>query len=341
MPVFPKPGFSFDYNLATERRAFDEFFAGRGIPAKRGSELDLATWNIANLGAQKRRPKDLALIAHILARFDVIAVQEVRAQLAHFREVMRRLGNRFRCVFTDVAGNEERLAVVYRPARVRPGPLVAELDYNPNGVVRNGTYIIEPKKQRLRLGGRSIETFFENFNRNPMLTTWEVVGSQRRFLIANVHIYYGSSNSAKFNNRIAEVYFLADWAKACQRRSNAAKVYEPNVVLIGDMNVPTMASDDRVYRALTRRGFVRTRYSSEAGTTIQEFTSYDQIVFANENLPLTPINGQSAVVVDFDNFVFRRLWQQVEAGERTLSQFKAWTKFAISDHRPVFVRMRV
>jgi hypothetical protein len=53
------------------------------------------------------------------------------------------------------------------------------------------------------------------------------------------------------------------------------------------------------------------------------------------------INGRPAVVVDFDNFVFPALWQEKEDGLRTLAEFKAWTKVAVSDHRPLFVRLKV
>ena len=134
--------------------------------------------------------------------------------------------------------------------------------------------------------------------------------------------------------------FPGDWAKELQRTKNRAKVYEPNVILLGDMNVPTISSVDPVYGALSRRGFVRTRYSSEVGTTIQDFTKYDQVVFANDNILVTEIGGQTAVLVDYDNFMFRDMWDQVEAGERTLTQFKAWAKCSISDHRPVFVQIQ-
>jgi exonuclease III len=341
MPVFGKPRFRYDYDVDTELAHVDEFFLT--LPDKRANEIDLATWNIANLGPQKRRPRDLELIAHILSKWDIIAVQEVRAQLGHFESIMEHLDG-YAAVFTDVAGNEERLAVVYREDVVAPGPLTAELDYNPNGSIKNGQYIVPRKRQSFRLSGRTIETFFQNFNRNPFLTTWEINGSNTSFMLANVHAYFGATekkNAAKFKNRIAEIYFMADWAKEMQRASNRAKVYERNVIMLGDMNVPTMASDDPVYRALKRRGFRRTQYSSEAGTTIQEFTAYDQIVFANENIRITEIDGFLATVFDFDNFVFKDLWEDVEAGRRTLTQFKAWTKFAVSDHRPVFVRMRV
>ena len=122
---------------------------------------------------------------------------------------------------------------------------------------------------------------------------------------------------------------------------NTKKVYEPNIILIGDMNIPKMKSTDTVYRALKRRGLIPTLYSSSAGSTIQEFNSYDQIVFTNEDLNIVEINHQKAVVVDYDNFVFHDLWEEVKNGHRTLEQFKAWTKFAISDHRPLFVRLQV
>ena len=57
MPPFGKPRFRYDYNLADEKRHVDEFFKDpdRGIPKKKKNELDLASWNIANLGNQKRR----------------------------------------------------------------------------------------------------------------------------------------------------------------------------------------------------------------------------------------------------------------------------------------------
>jgi len=342
---FNKPKFRYDYKLRDEKINFDSFFIDRNIPEKGINEIDIATWNIANLGVQKRRDKDLKLIAHILSKFDIIAVQEVRSDLTAFRKVMSyidRLG--FKTLFTDVAGGGERMAVIYNSNVIEQNSLIGELDYNPNGKIKDGEYVVSPKKQKFKLNGTSIETFFDNFNRNPFLTTWKVKNSKLSFLLANVHIYYGSTEDddpAKFNNRIAEVFFLADWAKEMQREKNKTKVFEQNIILIGDMNIPKMSSDDKVYKALKRRGFVRTKYSTKAGTTIKDFMTYDQIIFANERVKQVDINDYSAVVVDFDNFMFKDLWSQVESKKRTLVQFKAWTKFSISDHRPVFVRVKI
>ncbi len=340
---FPMP-FDLQYSVAEERANFDRFFVERGIPAKAADEIDLASWNIANLGLQPRRSAELELVAHVLSRFDIIAVQEVNMNLAHFNEVMGILGPQgFDMTLTDTAGSSERLAVVYRTDRLRPRQLFGELDYNPNGKIKNGMYVIEPRKQSFTYRGTKREMLFYNFNRNPQLSTWEVIGTDTSFLLANVHIYFGddSESSARYNNRVAEVYFLADWARKQQKLTGTDDLYENNILLIGDMNVPKMRSDDPVYRALKRRGMQPSRYSTQAGTTIQEFKTFDQIVFTNAALDTVPINGRPAVVVDFDNFMFRELWAETKTGTRTLTDFKAWTKFAVSDHRPLFVRLKV
>jgi hypothetical protein len=104
------------------------------------------------------------------------------------------------------------------------------------------------------------------------------------------------------------------------------------------MNIPTKAKDDPVWHALRRRGLKPTKYSTAAGTTIQEFTAYDQIVFSGGGPKVVKINNQASTVVDFDNFLFRKLWDDQSV---FVEEFKAFTRFAISDHRPLFVRLKV
>ncbi len=343
MPVFPKPKFEFNYNLNDEKDNFDVYFTHHEIPAKAANEIDLATWNIANLGPQKRRDKDLKLIAHILSKFDIIAVQEVNTNLGHFNKVMQELGDKFDFRLTDSAGNSERLAVVYKKKVLAPRNLFGELDYNPNGKIVDGKYVVLPKKQKFKHKGKKYEVLFYNFNRNPFLSTWQVLGSSVSFLLANVHIYFGDdkADSAKFKNRVAEVFFLADWARHQQTAKKRENLYEQNVILIGDMNIPKMESDNPVYRALKRRGMEPSAFSTGAGTTIKEFTHYDQVVFTNKKLKVTLINKKPATVVDFDNFIFQDLWNRFDGDSKQLAKFKAWTKFAVSDHRPLFVRLKV
>ncbi|MFC1572627.1 endonuclease/exonuclease/phosphatase family protein [Candidatus Eisenbacteria bacterium] len=350
---FGKPKFAYDYDLTTEKKAFNKFFTdpNRGIPKKKKNEFDLASWNIANLGAQKRRPKDLKLIAHMLSKFDLIAVQEVNEQLDHLSKILGHLKTRgYAAVFTDPAGNDERLAVVYRKSKVRPRQLIGELDHNPNGTVKDGQYILRAKSIKVSAGGKKRNFKFYNFNRNPQLTSWEVVGRKYTFVLANVHIYWGKPDPstttsdakkkkrAMFNQRIGEVFYLANWASETTTKPKKRKLaYDPNIILLGDMNIPTIGTPDLVYKALCRKGMRPTKYSTEMGTTIGEFTKYDQVVFTQVT-DVTPINAHTTTVVDFDNYLFKKLWDDAS---KTDVQFKAWTRFAVSDHRPLFVRLKV
>ena len=49
------------------------------IPDRTDDNLLVATWNLTNFGLHKRRPKHLALMAEIIAPFDVVAVQGDRS----------------------------------------------------------------------------------------------------------------------------------------------------------------------------------------------------------------------------------------------------------------------
>ena len=66
MIALPKPRTSWDYELEDELAALRAHREEREIPAKATSRLLMATWNIANLGVQKRREQDLRLIAEML-----------------------------------------------------------------------------------------------------------------------------------------------------------------------------------------------------------------------------------------------------------------------------------
>src|SRR5262245_54419140 len=75
MPSFPKPSFTFDYDADAERAALRHWRdnePGRAIPAKDADRLLLATWNIANLGAQDRGPNDYALLSEVISWFDLV-----------------------------------------------------------------------------------------------------------------------------------------------------------------------------------------------------------------------------------------------------------------------------
>lgn len=97
------------------------------MPKSRPGILLLASWNIANLGLQGRTADARKLIAHILRRFDLIAIQEVKDDFQDFTDVLSHMGGSFDSIMTETAGNMGRLAFVYRKRKVSPANLFGEM----------------------------------------------------------------------------------------------------------------------------------------------------------------------------------------------------------------------
>src|SRR6266536_119337 len=98
MPPFPPPKFAYDYDVQAELaalRSYRDTAPGRQIPEKAADRLLLATWNIANLGVQRRLESDYQLIAEIVSWFDLVAVQEVNDNLAGIFAIKASLPERY------------------------------------------------------------------------------------------------------------------------------------------------------------------------------------------------------------------------------------------------------
>src|SRR5918998_3985417 len=137
MPPFPKPAFSYEYRLSSQidaLRRYRDTKPGRAIPDKRAERLLVATWNVANLGVQERREKDHLLIAEIVSWFDLVALQEVNNDLSGLRAIHRHLPRSFRLLFSDAAGNEERMAFIYDSDKVTLLEEVGEVAIPPSDI---------------------------------------------------------------------------------------------------------------------------------------------------------------------------------------------------------------
>lgn len=115
MPAFPKPGFQYSFNLEKEIENLTLYKKkpSRLIPKKSNSQLLIATWNIDNLGLQKRAPEHYKLLANIISWFDFVAVQEVNDNLEGIYLLKNNLSSSYSIIFSDKAGNRERLCYVY------------------------------------------------------------------------------------------------------------------------------------------------------------------------------------------------------------------------------------
>ena len=328
MPVFPKPRTSYDYRLEAQLKALRGYpkrpgKKDRAIPPRTRNRLLLASWNIANLGLQERREKDYALIAEIVGWFDVVAIQETNDNLSGLRGIMAQLPKRYRAIFSDPGGNRERYAVVFDTERVS---LLDEVGR-----------ITVPPKDLASVKLPDVKRKFEGFDRNPYLISLRA--GKLEFVIANVHLYFGKEDDASIERRCLEAYAIARWADSRRRDKNA---YTPNVLALGDFNLPVRDDTDPIYRALTRKGLHLPDHSTKVGGTdpvhgsnLNDDAQYDQMaVFPGQMEDAIEQSG----VFDFDGALFRTLWGPAKKEETT---FRSYVKYYLSDHRPLWTSLRI
>ena len=317
MPPFPKPRTNYTYDPARERRAlrtYRDTKPGRRIPAKARDRLLLATWNIANLGVQNRTDADYDLIAEMIGWFDLIAVQEVNDNLRGIVAIHDRLPSRYRLLFSDASGNLERQAFLYDSRKV--------------GLLDEVGRLAIPPSQLARITLPGARSRFPGFDRGPYLAAFQA--GKFRLQLVNVHLYFGSEDPRQLARRTLETFAVAWWAA---RHFRDPRSYVPETIPLGDFNLPKIDRRDPIYRALTSRGLEVPAHTSQVGSAIASDNHYDQIAF----VPGPTRNRFTGAmnVFDFDGALFRDLWRT-----RTRQQALAYTRYHMSDHRPLWAQFR-
>ncbi len=320
MPSFPKPGFTFNYNLNTERTALRNWRdtqPGRAIPAKAPNRLLLATWNIANLGAQGRRSKDYALLAEVLSWFDLVAVQEVKNDRNGLDQLVAALPASWRTLYSDAAGNDERMTFLYDSEKVKTRELLGEIAVAPSDL------------KNVKLPETTVARF-EGFDRNPYIASFQIGNTV--LCLVNVHLYYGDDTAtAALERRALEAYAVARW---CERESKSEYALTPVIAALGDFNLPKAAPADPIFRALTKTGLQLPEHSTQVGSNLEGDQHYDQVAFFPTGAG-AKFTGQAGVF-DFDGAVFAGLW-----ATRTKAQFRSYVRYYLSDHRPFWAQFEV
>jgi endonuclease/exonuclease/phosphatase family metal-dependent hydrolase len=320
MPGFPKPSFSYSYQVASQInaiRSYRDNEPGRAIPPRQPNRVLIATWNIANLGVHERRSKDHQLIAEVLSWFDLVAVQEVNNNLSGLQGLRAHLPTSYVVLFSDEAGNNERLTYLYDTAKLT---LLEE----------TGEIAVPPRwRHVIRVPGSTQK--FNGFDRNPYLASFRVKGTEFVFVIVNVHLYFGSDSKASHNRRFMESLATARWADLRRRNDDA---YTTNMMVMGDFNLEKTDWTDPVWRMLGERGLYLVPHSTYVGgSNIKDNRPYDQMAFfpgaVNDAV-------EASGVFDFDRAVFSSLYQS-----RPEADFLAYVKYYISDHRPLWTSFNV
>ena len=300
----------------------------RQIPAKTATEtLLLATWNIREFG-DNRRIESLHYIAEIVSRFDLIAVQEVAADLSGLQKLVMLLGPNWDYIVTDstegTAGGSERMAFIFDRCKVFFRKMAGEL-------VLPDSKLIDQKLQ---------------FARTPFTVAFQA--GWFRFILATVHIYYGTSSKDN-PRRIAEISSVAEFFK------KRAKKEEENYILLGDFNI--FNQGDATMKALEKQGFYIPDAIKKHPTDLGKKKFYDQIAF---NLKIDtkmtvfsetkqhsgafdytetiyPPRDLSVYQGDFDEkFIIGKTEKQIEN-----YYLNTWRTYQISDHLPLWIELQV
>lgn len=294
------------------------------IPFKKvDKNLLIASWNIRAFGdltrkwesEEKDSPKRdlhaIRSIAEIIKRFDVIAVQEVKANIRAVRDTLKYLGSDWSLILTDVtkgsAGNGERMAYIFDTRRVQLSGLACEL--------------VVPKEWSSHIGENALD---EQFVRTPYAVSFK--SGKQTFILVTLHIKYGK-NSA---DRIKELKGIAKWLSDWASDMNA---YHQNLITLGDFNINQRG--DLLDKTFLSEGlYVPPELQNEAVTrSIFNTTKYyDQIAWFNnsKNIPNLSLN-----FIQGGNFDF----VPTALANRNLT--KRSLSYVLSDHYPLWAEFEL
>jgi endonuclease/exonuclease/phosphatase family metal-dependent hydrolase len=316
MPVFAKPKFPFEYDVKAESSRLRQHKRTRAIPRRAKGKLLAATWNLANLGAQDRRDQDRELIAEVISWFDIVAIQECRENFGDLFDIHDKLPKSYRVIMSDASGNNERMAFLYRSNVLKPLEEIGEIAFPPS------------RYSSIKLPG--ITQQFNGFDRTPYLASFSAGNTSIMFV--NVHLYYGDEKPESIARRSLETFAVAKWSDL---RNKSIYSFTRELVAMGDFNMPKSEPGDPIYQALTRLGLQLPEHSTQIASSISSDANYDQIAFLPKTTQdlFTGLKG----VFDYDTVIFPDLWQ----GGQNDKNFKAYLRYYISDHRPMWVQLSV
>jgi endonuclease/exonuclease/phosphatase family metal-dependent hydrolase len=309
---------------------------GEEVPDRTLKEtLLLATWNIKDFDRPNYGPRQqeaIHYIAEIIARFDLVAVQEVYQDLGGLERLMDALGGYWDYIVTDTTagdrGNDERMAFLYDTRKVRFGGLAGEV-------------VLPPQEEE---GGMRPVT---QFWRTPFSVGFK--SGWTDFILTTVHILWGSSRSDP-DERVREIREVAQFMR---RRAEDETSWSQNTILLGDFNI--FGTDDETFQQLVEAGFEVPDPLLEFRSNASKTRHYDQIAFYPRPGSLD-FTGRAGVF-DFFDVVYREedealyvdamgeAYTTTSRGEprQTPSRYYQtyWRTQQMSDHLPMWVELKI
>ncbi|MEM8591080.1 MAG: hypothetical protein AAGF13_00995 [Pseudomonadota bacterium] len=272
--VFPQMSEAEQLRTITGLRALKRQLTAQVNRRKTEENLLIASWNVQGFGSgQGRSGEALYYIAEVLNAFDLIAIQELRTELADLDRVMRILGPNWRYMLNDAtlgdAGNDERSAYIYNTDRVRLSGMSGEVSPWPDFLEDWPGKVSALKRPAYMTG---------------FVTAW------KEFCLVNLHLHPGKDREYRPDGR--EHFVDADYRRGeiellvAMINEMKGGLWSPNLVLVGDMNF-AKEQDDATIDYLTSHGFVEcaglhgktTNFTARASSA----EAYDRLFFSDED----------------------------------------------------------
>ncbi len=273
------------------------------VPASKLDEtLIIASWNIREFGKKRRPKKALHLVAEILGQFDLIAVVELRENLADLAEVRGYLGPYWDIVYSDsvddAGGNWERLGFIYDTRAVQF-----------NGFAGN----VHPTRKK---NGNEY-LYDKSFWRPPYMASF--CSGNFDFIAVSAHVRWGVGGA----DRKAELARFAEWIEKKTARKDVA---DKDVIVFGDFNTEGQDMVDE----LLKFGLKIPEPLIGARTNVKETQHYDHILYLHKNTDYRSFTN-TGVVLQAWNKIGKKLFPGETDDAIT---------YLLSDHYPIWMMLK-
>ena len=230
-----------------------------GLPTRRNKPVLLGSFNALKLSKRSNSAKQWDFLTKVCSSFDLLAVQEVMDDVSGIRRLHESLGSGFQLLLSDATGAfpngrglRERLAYLYRPARIELKELVSDITYDRSVVAQRlkndidlwakffadfaneNELRVQQGKRRKSLGRVALPKFL-TFIRTPHCGSFSVRARNGadaiEFFAVNAHLLFGN----KKGERTREFFALIEWL--VERTKARDRLYFKNMILLGDLNL--------------------------------------------------------------------------------------------------------
>lgn len=306
-------------NIITLRAALND--KNKGIPEKRiAGNLILGTWNIRALGAglfEGRMTEALYYIAEIIARFDLLIIQDLKDNHQELSNLCRILGDdwgQFTGLIIDPAsGNREWLAFLYDKRTVTFRNIAVQLNM----------------PQPAHKSSITSSPYFLRFQSACFL-----------FDVCSMRLFHGvaAKNSELYQRRAQELATMVQWVKEQYIETNQCN----NLFVFGDFNVTNRHNE--AYKAMTIDVFrmPESLLKDNLPGHIGQDRSYAQVIHYNR---FNDVTFRKAGIfnyydVVFDNYkTYARRAKKHSAKVTTQKAFDEFKTYQMSDHLPIWIEM--